>query len=29
MADDFPVGVFTDIGPDQKLSACDTPEVIE
>ena len=27
MADDSPVGVFTDNGDDQKLSSCDTPEV--
>ena len=27
MADSSPVGVFTDNGDDQKLSACDTPEV--
>ena len=27
MADGSPVGVFTDNGADQKLSACDTPEV--
>ena len=27
MADGSPVGVFTDNGPDQKLSSCATPEV--
>ena len=27
MADDSPVGVFTDNGANQKLSSCDTPEV--
>ena len=27
MADGSPVAVFTDNGDDQKLSACDTPEV--
>ena len=27
MADGSPVGVFTDNGADQKLSACATPEV--
>ena len=27
MADGSPVGVFTNNGPDQTLSACDTPEV--